>query len=75
MSCKCDIYFKEDLGKPGFVPHYIKPIRERDDSIYNLVEDRTYDPELAIEVQSWAELAVVGESFDNDVLHAEIVDD
>ena len=52
MSCKCDIYFKEDLGKPGFVPHYIKPIRERDDSIYDIVEERTYDPELAIEVQS-----------------------
>lgn len=74
MYAKVSIYFRVDLAKTPFVPYYIFRTNNTE-GIYNLVEFRTGNTELAIDLSSWAENAEMGREYECDELHAEIIDD
>ena len=69
---KIVIYFKKDLGRPLFVPHYYFKTSDHY-AIYDCIMDRTRDHDLSANVASWAEVAGIGEEYDCDELNAEIV--
>lgn len=74
MSRKIRFHFKEDLGKPQFVPHYVFHA-DHTLIIGSCILDRTENYDLAVDVAGWAELAAVGQSYDNNIIHAEIIDE
>lgn len=74
MYAKIEIYFKKDLGRPQFVPHYFYKTIDAV-GIFECISMHTGDDDLAANVAGWADLAAIGEEYDTDTMHAEIVDE
>ena len=76
------ITFREDEEQtPKAVPRYRYEIKQsrfgsglHDSGLYSRIMQYTGNHELAAEVESWSELASIGEVFDDDELTAEIVE-
>lgn len=72
--CKVSICFTADLDRIPFVPQYY--FRTNDtEGIYDFVERRTGDHDLAADLAGWAELAPVYHEYEHDLLIAEIIDE
>lgn len=72
MGIKIRLYFKRDLGRPQFVPHYIFHAVDAV-SIFECVAKHTGDEDLAVTVANWADNAHIKDVLDTDAVHAEAI--
>ena len=69
---KIDMYFKKDLSRPLFVPHYFVNTNDQL-RIYDIVLEHTDSHVMASEVSGWAPMAGIDEKYDTDDICATIV--
>ena len=79
---ECVVTFAEDIQTtPKAVPHFHYRIELkhygsglRDSGLYDRIMQYTGNHELAVDVEGWAEVAAIGETYEADELTAEIIE-